>query len=227
MAAIYLIRHGQASWGQQNYDELSELGIAQSKLLGKLLRDRIGKPDRVIAGAMRRHRQTAEHALTAMELSTDWQEDARWNEYDHEQLLERIDPVLADRSQLMSKMLQSENPRQSFQELFDRALQRWIGAQFDSEYPESWPAFRDRIAAALEDAMQSDGTTLIFTSGGAIGAVVRQLWNLPDESWLQVNRVIANATLTKIIRGRRGLHLSTFNEHSHFEGLQRPLLTYR
>jgi len=50
---------------------------------------------------------------------------------------------------------------------------------------------------------------------------------MPDSSWPQVNRVIANAAVTKLVIGKRGLHLSTFNDHSPFEGQNRHLLTYR
>ncbi|MBX3423343.1 MAG: histidine phosphatase family protein [Pirellulaceae bacterium] len=227
MAVIYLIRHGQASWGQQDYDQLSELGIQQAGMLGQVLRQRIGRPDAVISGAMRRHRQTAEHALAAMELQTDWHEDARWNEYDHQQLLERINPRYNDPALLKLDMAREAHPRQKFQDVFDQALLRWLSGQYDAEYAESWPAFKARIGAALEHALSHEGTTLVFTSGGAIGAAVRQLWNLPDESWLHVNRVIANAAITKIVRGKRGIHLSTFNEHNHFEGDDRRWLTYR
>jgi broad specificity phosphatase PhoE len=93
MAVIYLIRHGQASWGNRDYDHLSELGIQQSKVLGATLRQRMEQPDMVISGTMRRHRQTAEHTLRAMGLEPQWVEDSRWNEYDHEQLLRRVQPA--------------------------------------------------------------------------------------------------------------------------------------
>ena len=34
MITILLARHGQASFGKKNYDELSELGITQARMLG-------------------------------------------------------------------------------------------------------------------------------------------------------------------------------------------------
>ena len=37
MGSIYLIRHGQASLGAANYDELSPLGVRQSQLCGEFL----------------------------------------------------------------------------------------------------------------------------------------------------------------------------------------------
>lgn len=227
MAVIYLIRHGQASWGKRDYDNLTDTGIEQARILGRTLRARIGKPDQVIVGGMRRHRQTADYALEAMGMRPAWQEDHRWNEYDHMQLLSKLSPFYRSQLLMMLDMARSLRPRQKVQVLLDRALARWISGEFDADYSESWSAFKARVEAAREEAVSHAGTTLVFTSGGAKGAAVCSLWGAPDASWLEINRVIANCSITKLIRGRQGLHLSTFNEHSHFEGETRSLLTFR
>ena len=227
MSAIYLIRHGQASWGKRDYDNLSKVGIEQAGVLGKALQQRIGTPDQVIVGGMRRHRQTADAALDAMGIRFKWQEDPRWNEYDHQELIVRQNPMYRSRTVMMADMALSRNPKRKFQDFFEKALARWVTDQFSHEYKESWPDFKKRVDKGLKEIRRADGNTLVFTSGGAISAAVRQLWQMPDEEWLRLNRVIANATVTKIVSGKRGLHLSTFNEHAHFEGEYRHLLTYR
>lgn len=227
MAAIYLIRHGQASWGKRDYDNLSPTGIEQARVLGKALQQRIGKPDQVIVGAMRRHRQTADATLDAMQLRFKWQEDPRWNEYDHQELIVRQNPLYRSRAVMMADMALSRNPKRKFQDFFEKALARWVSDKHSHEYKENWPAFKQRINSALKELHKAQGNTLVFTSGGAISASVRQLWTMPDEEWLRLNRIIANATVTKIVAGKRGLHLSTFNEHAHFEGEFGHLLTYR
>ncbi|MBK5230268.1 MAG: histidine phosphatase family protein, partial [Thermoleophilia bacterium] len=66
MGVIYLIRHGQASWGLGNYDKLSPLGERQSTVLGEALRDRVESVELVVSGAMRRHSRTARLTLEAM-----------------------------------------------------------------------------------------------------------------------------------------------------------------
>ena len=228
MAAIYLIRHGQASWGKRDYDALSEQGIEQSRVLGKALSQRIDSVDKIVCGNMRRHRQTAEHALTAMGMSPRWQEDARWSEYDHQELIIRHKPIYKSRTLMLADLARTLKPREAFQEMFELALQRWVNQQHNEEYRESWPAFIDRVNAGLMSLADTDNkTTLVFTSGGAISAVTQRLWNLPAPEWMRLNRVIANASVTKIVVGRRGAHLSTFNEYAHFEGAQRQLLSYR
>jgi len=57
--------------------------------------------------------------------------------------------------------------------------------------------------------------------------VCAKLLGLPSEGFLSVNRVAVNAALTKIVRGRSGTSLVSYNDHAHFEGEHRDLLTYR
>ena len=90
MASIYLIRHGQASFGQQNYDDLSDTGVQQAKVLGRSLQNRVDQFDRVYLGTMQRHAQTAEHCFAQNENATDtqsWNKHSGWNEYDHQDIL--------------------------------------------------------------------------------------------------------------------------------------------
>ena len=42
MGTLYLVRHGQASFGADDYDQLSDLGRRQSVRLGQYLRERYG-----------------------------------------------------------------------------------------------------------------------------------------------------------------------------------------
>ena len=60
MGAVYLVRHGQASFGKADYDALSETGFEQARVLGESLRARLPRPDALFTGSLRRHRETAE-----------------------------------------------------------------------------------------------------------------------------------------------------------------------
>ena len=53
MAELLIIRHGQAAFGQDDYDVLSDLGHRQAETVGALLRDLDWQPDRLITGAHR------------------------------------------------------------------------------------------------------------------------------------------------------------------------------
>ena len=100
MGAIYLIRHGQASFGATNYDQLSELGYRQASILGAQLAQRVPNPQRVCTGSMMRHRQTADGCLQAMGRSADYVQDEGWNEYDFGEVIIRHQPEYQQPEQL-------------------------------------------------------------------------------------------------------------------------------
>jgi broad specificity phosphatase PhoE len=87
MSMLTLIRHGQASFGKKNYDQLSGTGYTQARQLGTVLRAREEPIDTVIIGSMLRHRQTAETCLEAMGLDLPLQVLPDFNEFDHEHIL--------------------------------------------------------------------------------------------------------------------------------------------
>ena len=66
MAELLLVRHGQASFGAADYDKLSELGVEQSRALGRWWSSCQLQVDSLMAGTMRRHRETAEGAMIAL-----------------------------------------------------------------------------------------------------------------------------------------------------------------
>jgi broad specificity phosphatase PhoE len=228
MASIYLIRHGQASFGEADYDALSETGVRQSQVLGERLARILTRPATVTCGDMLRHRQTARAAMQAVDLTTEWRTDRRWNEIDHERIIAAHRPDLAAHDDVRREMSKAADPHQAFQTMFEAAVGRWIGGEHDEDYAETWPAFRLRCREALEQlaARMPPGTdALVFTSGGPISAIVMDLLAVPDGG--RFNFSIVNCSLTKIVTGKRGLTLSSFNGHAHFEGEHADLLTYR
>ena len=58
-------------------------------------------------------------------------------------------------------------------------------------------------------------------------AVCVALLGLPDEALVPFNRVLVNASVTKVVSGRSGATLVSFNEHAYLEGPGRTLVTYR
>jgi broad specificity phosphatase PhoE len=202
MALVYLIRHGQASFGAEDYDVLSSAGQLQGKIVGDELRRRGVRPAQVWSGTLKRQRETA----LAAGIGTP-REDERWNEFDHLGLVNDAAPA---------------TPRE-FQLALDAALRQWIGGA-------GWQKFSTQVNRALDELLAdlgSGATALVFTSGGVIAAVCARLLGLPAEGFLSVNRVAVNAALTKIVHGRSGTSLVSYNDHAHFEGEHRDLLTYR
>lgn len=230
MGAIYLIRHGQASFGKADYDQLSDTGMAQASRLGEALSMRLPQPDAVFAGGMLRHQQTAARALAAMGLAPEWKTDTRWNEFDHDEIIRVFEPRYARHSVLTADMAKTLKPRRAFQDMFAKAVARWVDGAHDDDYAESWPAFCARVEAARSELCSRLGrgkSALVFTSGGVITAVAANLLKLGTRETFRLNWTIANASVTKLIYSERGVYLSTLNEHAHFEGVHRELITYR
>lgn len=231
MSTILLIRHGQASFGEDDYDKLSALGIEQSRRLGLALRQRLAGRDalHVYAGAMRRHRETASACLEVMQQALQPRAIEGFNEFDHEDLIHRHAPHYVDRARLQRELREAADPARAFQQLFEGAMRRWVGGEFDADYTESWPMFQARCAQALERVVADtprDGVALVFTSGGPISSTCLRLLGLSALDGLRINWSLANASVTKLIAGGSGLSLSTLNDHAHLEG-EPDLLTYR
>lgn len=230
MGAIYLIRHGQASFGQANYDALSKTGIEQGRVLGLALRARVPQVDAVVTGTMQRHRQTAQSCLEAMELRMEPRDLPGFREYDHDEIIVRHEPRFARPEEMMAELAKMPDPRRTFQAIFGQAMERWIGGGHDRDYAESWPVFRDRCNRALHDLIGALGpskTALVFTSGGVISAICKELLQFPEQQAYRLNLTLANCGVTKVIYSERARYLSTLNEHAHFEGAQHQLITYR
>jgi broad specificity phosphatase PhoE len=231
---IYLVRHGQASFGKRDYDALSDVGHEQSRLLGRALAVREIVPDVVIRGELRRHRETADGILAGLSdvgvaRPVPVEVDAGWDEFDFQHVVEVHKPMYRSRTVMMADLVRSRAPREKFQKIFEDATERWTGGGSDDDYHESFPAFTARIQAALLAAAAGTperGTAVVVTSGGPIGLAVSHLLAGDASLWSQLNKVAVNTAVTKVINGRSGLTLSSYNDHAHVEH-DRRLLTYR
>ena len=208
MGQVLLVRHGQASWGATDYDVLSPLGERQAVATGGFLAG--VRPDAVVHGLMQRQRRTAELMAEAAGWSLAPSVDGRWDEMDHLAVLDA-----------QPRDFDGEPDAHQFQAWFEKATGRWLSGAHDGEYAESWPEFRDRVLAGL-DAL-GDGTTVVVTSGGPVSVVVAHLLESPA-AYQRIAPVVVNASVTKVVVGRRGHTLVSFNEHGH---LPKDLLTYR
>jgi broad specificity phosphatase PhoE len=224
MPSVLLIRHGQASFGTTNYDVLSNVGERQAAAVHAEVVRRGIVGDRLVAGDLRRQRDTA---LPWTERGGQLEIDGRWNEYDSADVLGAHAGGEASLERPVSASGEALGTRE-FQNLLDDGLLAWIDAGADSSAREPWPAFQGRCRAALTtlvDGLGAGETALVFTSGGVIAALAARLLGLPDSTMVAFNLVVINAAITKVVSGRRGVSLISFNEHGHLEPDQ--LVTYR
>ncbi|MEU4159108.1 histidine phosphatase family protein [Actinoplanes sp. NPDC026670] len=214
MARLLLIRHGQASFGADDYDALSEIGHEQARTLGRSFAERGIRPALIVRGDMRRHDETAAGIVEGLKEPVETVVDAGWNEFDFHHVVTVHQPDFRS----------ATTPR-AFQEIFEAATARWFSGDHDAEYAESFTNFRERVTAAL-DRLRAHRDVAVVSSGGPIAMAASLLTTGSAAGWAAFNRVSVNTGVTKVISGSRGLSLSTFNEHTHVEADPR-LLTYR
>lgn len=240
MATILLIRHGQASLGADDYDQLSPLGLVQARRLGEAWRWRGLRVATVSRGTLRRHEQTAAASLATCLGDAPAPLPAvavlpGLDEFDHMDLLGRVAPHLATPVALRAFLADHVDGRRAAGELLETALLRWVRAA-PGDYRLSWPDFVARAQAALDSvvatlaATAGDGTALVYTSGGVITALCQPLLDLPDTALPLLLRTLTNAGVTKLVAVRGRVSLSTLNDHGHLESPddagRSPLITY-
>lgn len=242
MSVVLLVRHGQATFGLGAYDRLSDHGQLQAARVGEILVERGITVDRVVSGSLERQRDTAEAIDAAVGSVDGVQIDPRWNEYEHMPLIARVKPAYRKRWLMVADLARSGDPSRRLQDIIDTALEQWVDEPdpADSEVgaadargpaggppPETFAAYHDRIAAALDDVSAKPGTSVVVSSAGTIAAAIAPLIGVPPTAWPAMHRVVVNASITKVVRGRRGLSLISYNEHGHLEGRPDVQITYR
>jgi broad specificity phosphatase PhoE len=225
MPTVLLVRHGQASFGGEDYDVLSEAGHRQAEVVAASLAERGYRADRLVCGTLRRQRETAA-AFTALG-APDPEIEPRWDEYDSEDILRHHSESAAglDRQGGAEQLT-----NRAFQTILESAQAQWIEHADRSPTSQPWPDFNTAGATALRDLatdLTSGQTAIVVTSGGTIAALLCALWDAPATLFPALNRVTVNASVTKLAVGSTGTNVISFNDHSHLESVDRALVTYR
>ncbi|SHK76082.1 Broad specificity phosphatase PhoE [Marinobacter antarcticus] len=229
MATVYLVRHGQASFGKENYDQLSPRGWHQGKVLGRWMVDKI-KPAAIFGGDLQRHRETVEAVATGYGAQLpDMQVAPGFNEFDHISVVNRYRPEWSDRQVMARDLAAFPKPAAAFQQAFVSAVRRWASGDYDAEYDETWTDFKTRVLAAFDEMIEyaDGGDVLVSTSGGPIAVICQHLLGLEDERALALNEVIANTSVTRVLYSSGRRSLSVFNNYSHLEAEDPALVTFR
>jgi broad specificity phosphatase PhoE len=222
---VLLVRHGQASFGAEDYDVLSPAGVRQSALLAASLRRRGVEPSRLVSGTLRRQTETAAAFATLGEPEL----DERWNEYDANHVLASYSPT-GLRLDGQSADEQEGLTSKRFQAILEPALSAWIATDGGGPGGQSWADFSGGANAALAELGAGLGrgeTGVAFTSGGTIAAICAALIGAPGAAFIALNRTLVNTGVTKVVIGAAGASLVSVNDHSHLEEADRALITYR
>ena len=236
MGSIYLIRHGQASFGADDYDVLSPIGIRQAEVLGAHLSQLGIRIDRSLSGNLRRQQHTANAALSQLKNAgmqmPALEVDAAFNEFDADAVIRALLPdLLPEEPEALHILRNAAQNRAEFQRLFARLIGRWISGEYDKPDLQSWKAFVEQVQGGLTRLLEQaerKQNIAVFTSGGTITALLHLITGVPADKAFELNWQIVNTSLSCLKFRGREVSLASFNSHVHLQLLKAPeLITYR
>jgi broad specificity phosphatase PhoE len=245
MGTLYLVRHGQASFGAADYDNLSPLGHQQAVRLGEYFKAKGLQFDGVLMGTLRRHAQTyagicqgagvdmpaprsagpsqAESAPSGgseEHAVTSVGAPLLWrglNEYDSDAVVKAVhtEPLSTERS--------PENYRHHFR-LLKTGLAAWMAGTAQPIGMPSYPDFVGGITSALDHvrtqfAANDKANVLIVSSGGPISTAVGHVLGTSAETTIELNLRIRNSSVTEFAFTPKRHMLVTYNTLPHLEAL--------
>lgn len=215
MGTLYLVRHGQASFGAADYDRLSELGERQCAQLGAYLHERGLCFDSVLRGTLRRHEQSLRaiaSALPGLPAAIEW---PGLNEYDSEAV------VRAVHAGPVPPATTPEAYRQHFR-LLRSGLAQWMAGTAQPQGMPSWPGFVAGVSSALDHVRASfDGNVLLVSSGGPIATAVAHVLGAPPAAVIELNLRIRNSALTEFAFTPKRHMLVSYNTVPHLDHPER------
>jgi broad specificity phosphatase PhoE len=220
VGSIYVVRHGQAAFGTDHYDRLTDLGFTQARLLGAHLGARGIRFAAIFTGTLRRQIETAQGILEGhSQLGMDLPQErfAGLNEYQPE-------AIMAARSgshPVPTEAAERRDPaavREHFRALRE-ALLAWADDRIKPAGMGTYADFQAQAVAALVEARTRypDGNVLIVSSGGPIGAMVAAALNAPPATAVELNLRIRNSSLSEFTTTPRRHHLLSFNAVPHLD----------
>ena len=236
MASIYLIRHGQASFGSANYDQLSLLGQRQADLLGRFFADIGLHFGQAISGDLSRQQETGQRVLASQREPADLRIDTRLNEVDNEGQIAALLPMLCEHDEAFAERVRAgRSDSKQYQKVIQAVFNAWVSPECPPlDGTASWPDYFAGVRGALEEAMEqakSGSDTIIFTSGGTIAAAVSWVLGGPHDQIYGFYEPVFNCSITRLIFSRGRVSLSNFNDTAHLQLLSQqlgePLVTYR
>ena len=214
MGTVYLVRHGQASFGAADYDQLSELGTRQCHALGEWMAARGLQFEAVLRGTLRRHVQSLAAIANGhgkVPAALEW---PGLNEYDSEALIRTV------HSGPLAKPDSPEVYRAHFR-LLREALAGWMAGRTQPQGMPNWGEFAAGVVAALQQVRNVEGDVLIVSSGGPIATAVAHVLGAPAATVIDLNMRIRNSAVTELASTPKRHLLQAFNHVPHLDRAER------
>lgn len=228
---MYIIRHGQASFGKENYDCLSDLGVRQAKLLGDYFKSTGVTFDAVYSGSL--DRQIATFRTVVERMSSNQPSDKpiilmEFNEVESFSDLMKLVATLATEDPEVSAAVESLNTDPNAMKfIYGKVIQRWGATKPINDFPTSWKAVGKKVQAGIDRIRAENGSgkcVAVFTSGGPIAATMQIALGLDDRYAMNLPRMIRNTAVSTFLYDDKRLSLSNYNSIAHLEIHNDPTL---
>ena len=215
MAELYLVRHGQASFGEGEYDVLSDLGAQQSRWLGEYFAERYIGFDRVFTGSLRRQQETASAIARGMGTEFTLEAHPGLNEYDFGALLNAL--LSGSQSNEPDPLL---NDQKTFYRTLKKALIAWLNDELKGPLPETWAEYSERVSDVLhtiQTTAEKNSKVLVVSSGGPISYMVAKITQAPERQAIEFNLQLYNTGISRFFFNSDCLRMSGFNAIPHLD----------
>jgi broad specificity phosphatase PhoE len=211
MGTLYLVRHGQASFGADNYDQLSPLGQRQCQRLGEYLQAKGRSFDAVITGTLVRQIQSLDAIAAGLGVTPPALRLPGLNEYDSAAVIASVHP---------QPLVKPDTPalyRQHFG-LLRQGLTSWMAGKTQPLGMPSYVDFVAGVVGALDHVRQHcEGDVLMVSSGGPISTAVGQVLGTPPETTIELNMRIRNSAVTEFVFNPKRHMLLSYNGLPHLD----------
>ena len=219
MGNLYLVRHAQASFGADDYDQLSPLGLQQAQRLGAHWLAHGQRFDTVLMGTLRRHAQTLDGIAQGLPGLPAPQVLPSLDEYDSLALIRAI------HTEPLQKPNTPELYRHHFRLLCD-AIAQWMAGVISPQGMPSWEDFSLGVRRVLDQVRRdhADQNVLLVSSGGPISTAVGEVLGTAPEVTIALNMRIRNSAVTEFSVSPKRLMLQTFNTLPHLHAQEHQAL---
>jgi len=211
MGTLYLVRHGQASFGADDYDVLSPLGQQQAVRLGEYFKAKGMTFDAAMTGTLKRQISTFTGICEGMDSRVDALAWPGLNEYDSHAVITTV------HSGKLEKPTTPEQYRHHFRLLKD-GLTQWMNGVVSPQGMPSYNDFVSGVTSALNHVRKSHhGNVLLVSSGGPISTAVGHILGCSPEATIELNLRIRNSSVTEFAFTPKRHMLVTYNTLPHLD----------
>ncbi len=224
MSQIYLIRHGQASFGTDNYDRLSITGKQQAEVLGQHFTGINLQFQNVYSGSLQRQIDTARIVISQLNEAAAPPEVSISNDFDEYNSSPFIKAQLPDmvngNTAIANALEKMHSDPQAFRLIFGQAMLRLADPEYNVPGMETFQAYVKRVGAGIHRLAGENGENsniAVFTSSGTIAAVMQTALGLSDEITIRTGWHILNSSVSVFDYRNDRLSLKSFNSIAHLE----------